>query len=297
MSRFDRPLQGNRFNVLSARAVPPLKVHPLGIQTNEGPPFVPASRIRVHTVRAVVEGRYVTVAQNHPVERVASKKRAGLIVENVGGENLFPVLVELPTDPLGEPKPHIPRKKRPVKPHRYGVTQKGAQPGSRLIGRRQAIAVREMEAVAEVGSLNRIRDECDPQLLREVVPMPRIVIPKQVRDRNPSVGPPSEQSLKTNKALGNQPSIFDVPVEHISEQIKMVDLVCLRFETLNEGSLLFSLRLASPSSKVHVGDKENHRWERKEDRGTRSQRGAPSRTDQNETRRTCLSRRRFPPTA
>ena len=240
------------------------------VQTGEGPLFVPVSRICIHAVRAVLQCRNVAVGQDDAVEPVALKERMGPIMEDLGSGNSLVAVVEPLADPLGEAEPQIGRQKCPVEVHRDRMAKQGAQPSARLMGGGQGIAVGEMQPVAKVGDFDRLRNERHAQFLREVVPVPGIVVAEQVRDGHAPVGPAGEQALKADEALGDETPVLDVPVEHIAEQVEVVDLACVRLQTLDEGLLLVPLRRAGAAAKVHVGNKENHGTEQKADQTPRS---------------------------
>jgi hypothetical protein len=125
--------------------------------------------------------------------------------------------------------------------------------------------VREVEASPEVGRLDRVGNERDPQLLREVVLVPRIVVAEQVRHRNPPIGPARKQALKPNEPFRDEVAIFDVPVKHVAQQVQMVDVRRVGLQALDERRLLRPLRRAGPAPKVHVGNKENHGTEQEGD--------------------------------
>jgi hypothetical protein len=145
------------------------------------------------------------------------------------------------------------------------VAEQGPHPGTRRVGRRQAVAVREVEASPKVRGLDRFRNERNAQFLREVVLVPRIMVSEQVRHRNPPIGPAREQSLKPNEPFRDEVAIFDVPVEHVAQQVQVVDVRCVGLQALNERRFLRPLRRAGPTPKVHVGNKENHGTEQEGD--------------------------------
>jgi hypothetical protein len=89
--------------------------------------------------------------------------------------------------------------------------------------------------------------------------MPRIVVAEQVRNWNPAISPSGQQALETNEAFGNQMPVFDVPVKHVPEQIQMIDVVPMCLKTFDESLLFVLLRRPSPTAKMHVRHKENHR--------------------------------------
>lgn len=100
--------------------------------------------------------------------------------------------------------------------------------------------------------------------------MPGVVVANEVRDRNASIGPPSEETLKSDEAFGYEMAIFNVSIEYVSHEIEVIDLVGVCFEAVEEGNFLGPLCGGRAAAEVHVGNKEDHRTEQGRERTTRS---------------------------
>jgi hypothetical protein len=126
---------------------------------------------------------------------------------------------------MGEGQPPVGRKERTIELYPPGVAQQRTQPGIGRVRRGFRIPMGKMEPTILVRDVEGLGHESNAELPGKIVPMPGVVIPKEVRHGDPPIRPPGQECLKPNEALGNQVTVFDVSVKHIPQKIEVTDLI------------------------------------------------------------------------
>ena len=95
----------------------------------------------------------------------------------------------------------------------------------------------------------------DSELTLKIIYMPRVVISDKIRDRNAGICPFGKKTLKARKALGNHMSILDIILEHVAEQIQMLDLIPHRLQESNQIRFPRTLRFPIGSAQMKIRQK------------------------------------------
>ena len=100
-----------------------------------------------------------------------------------------------------------------------------------------------------------IENDRDSELALEIIYVPRVVISDKIRDRNAGIRPFGKKSLKARKALGNHMSILNIILEHVAEQIQVLDLLSHRLQELNQIRFPRAFRFPIGTAQVKVRQK------------------------------------------
>jgi hypothetical protein len=206
-----------------------------------------------------MEDSLVTVSHHHYVGPATPKNLTGMIAQNVDDRRIRGLIVQKTTDSLGKAEPEVRRQEGPVQQHRSRMTQERPQPPVQAVGGGLFVPMCEMKVHPFVSRRQRPGHEAHAELLLEIVPMPGIMIAKQIRNRRPSIRPPSKKGLEPNESFGDQMTIFDEAVEHVADEVKMLHSIGVRLQTVNQGCLFRTLSRGRPTPEMHVRNEKNHR--------------------------------------
>lgn len=182
-------LQMVGFNVDGARAVPPEQVKAVVVQTSEGTVFVPVSRVQVGAFRPVANDGHVAVSHHDGIDVRATKLSSGVCTKGGHDVGVRGLVVHPSAHPPRKAEAEIGGEHRPVQAGGEGMTNDGAQPRVEAVAGRLCIPVCEVKPHAEVLYVDRLGDEAHPEFLREMIAVPGVVVPQEVRHRNAPVRP------------------------------------------------------------------------------------------------------------
>lgn len=103
-----------------------------------------------------------------------------------------------------------------------------------------------------------IGNECGPELGFEIVAVPGVVVPRDVRQTAAGIGKSGQQAQESRIAARHQVPVFDIIVEDVAEQNEMLAAIGQIVQRGNKRPLLGALFPAAPSSEMYVSDKYVH---------------------------------------